>query len=437
MFPVFRYSLFIGFFLLLPIAAFASEPAWEERPYRVRIYVSVTGESGLPREFARSVGERCAVYWGAYWTVQVEEPPFELRELLRTEFAESDELPKEWDDLDKIFIADFSSASLELREYDTATRRLGEKRSFPWGNASKFEDVLICGLHEIFSPLGRVEQSATDYATLSLRAKNLQPSALLIREDVFLPFLRTLDRDGKLTRVDRIPWTVFVAEPEGSEFLGLRCRVESGVRAPLSLRRRGRTAIYALGVPTPPMLTLLHFVPRSAGAAKNIGTLPIYSVYEKIPDEKDAVLLGQTAIDGTFRLEPGAEVRSLQIRDGTALIAQFPIVRGLESVTTIPVPDDVVRLEAEAALLGLQEEMIDQVARRDILKQRMKRYQELGDEKQAREARNELFRLKDATRYYLDLHQLRERFPSEDPIVERRINRLFQDTRKMVDEFLK
>ena len=430
-------SVFVfGVLLFFSVAVFASEPAWEESPYRIRIYVSPSSEVRLPREFAKLVRERCATHWGIYWTVQVEEPTLELLQHLQMEFSE---LPEDWTQFDKVFVAAFSSERLELREFDTATRWRSEKHSFPLGGESKLEDVLLQGLHEVFSPIGRVEQTAAEHVTLLLRGKNLLPSTASIRADIFLPFVRTLDRDAKLIQVERIPWTVLVAESEESKSLGLRYRTESGVRSPLSQRRRGRTEIYALAVPSPPTATQLRFVPRSKTEAKNIGTLPPYSVYEKVPGEKDVVLVGKTATDGSFLLEPSAEraVRFLQIRDDSTLIVQFPIVRGLESVTTIPVPDDVIRLEAEAALLGIQEAMIDQVARRGILNLREKKFREAGDSQQLRDVRSELLRMKDAARYHLELNQLRDRLHSEDPIVERRIDRLFRDTRKMVDAFLR
>ena len=425
-------------FLVLSVAVIASEPAWEESPYRVRIYVLQT-EHRLPRDFVRTVYERCTVFWRTYWTVHIEEPAFELRERLRTEFAASAELPKDWEKLDKIFVADFSSEKMELREFDTATRWLGEKRSFPLGSDSKLDDVLVQGLHEVFSPLGRVEQSGADYATLLLRGKNLRPPATSIRQDIFLPFVQSLDRSAKLTKVERIPWTVLIAERQESESFGLRCRVESGVQAPLHGRRRGQIGIYALAVPTPPTPTQLQFAARSAAMLKSIDTLPSYSVFERIPDEKNTVFLGRTAVDGTFLLEPTAErlVRLLQVRDNTALIAQFPIVRGVEPTAKIPVPDDVVRLEAEAALLGIQEEMIDQVARRDILVLRAKKLEGQGEVQQLRDVRSELLRMKDAARYHWELDQLRERLHSEDPIVERRIGRMFKETRKMVDTYFR
>ena len=434
-----RSVLVFFLFLVLSVAVFASEPVWEDRPYRVRIYVLWEKEQRRPCDFARTIGERCAVLGKTYWTVQVEEPTGKLRERLRTELAESTELPKDWEKLDKVFVAEFSSERLELREFDTMTHWLGEKRSFSVGGESKFADALIQGLHEVFSPLGRIEQASTDHATLVLRGKNLQPPTMSIRQDVFLPFVQVLDRSAKLTKVERIPWTVLVAEPRDSEFPALRCRVESGVQEPFRMRRRGRTEVYALAVPTPLTPTQLQFVARSATPTKNIGTLPTYGIFERIPGEKDSIFLGQATVDGTFQLESDAErsVRLLQVRDNTTLIAQFPIIRGLESATKIPVSDDVVRLEAEAALLGIQEEMIDQVARRNILSLRAKKFAEQGETQQLRDIRSELLRMKDAGRYHRELTQLRERLHSEDPIVERRINRMFQDTRKMVDAFLR
>ncbi len=433
-------KIVVPFFLLFlfAVVGLSEETAWEESPYRVRIYVSTSDDNQLPREFFRTVRERCAVFWGEYWIVQVQTPSVELRDLLRTDFAESSDLPKDWTELDKIFVVDFSSETLQLREFDVATRRLGKKFSFSLGNFSKFDDVLIQGFSDIFSPLGRVEQSDEGQATLSLRGHNLLRNATSVRYETFLPFVRVFDRSAKLTQVDQIPWTVLVAESKEMQHRGLRCRVESGIRAPLSVRRRGRTEIYALSVPTPSTATLLQFVSRSATAVKRIGTLPLYDVYEKLPGEKKPVLIGKSTVDGTFLLEPSAEraVRLLQVRDGTTLIAQFPVIRGVESQARIPVPDDVIRLEAEAALLGIQEEMIDQVARRDILNLRAKKFEEQGDTQRFREIRSELLRMKDANRYHLELNQLRERLRSDDPIVDRRINRLFNETNKMVDAFL-
>jgi hypothetical protein len=100
----------------------------------------------------------------------------------------------------------------------------------------------------------------------------------------------------------------------------------------------------------------------------------------------------------------------------------------------IPIPDDPVRLEAESVIVGLQEQMIDTTARRQILNFRLNKAEESNDKKTASEVRSELSQLKDAPAFLMDLEQIRQRYKSDDPIVQQRMNRLFEDTKKAINK---
>ncbi len=415
--------------------------AWEDRPYNVRIYVAAPTESVspilLPKNLAQTIKERCRLRWGNFWNVDVVESAKELFPTVEVSSDESNpvsELPKEWAGVDKVFFAVLSLNTFEIQEFDTTTHRFGQKITVPLENRAKADDVLIQGLENVFSPLAKLEKFAEGKALLSFRGKNLVPSDTP-SPNALLPFVRVSDRSNQLIAVSRIPWTVL--QPE-SDDTGVQYRLESGVRDPLGARRRGRTEIYALAVQTPMAATTLRLVPRSPKAATH-DTLPHYDVFEKIPGAKTPEKIGRTASDGTFVVEPMAErpVRVLVFRDGVTMVAQLPVVRGVDRDVKVPLPDDAVRLEAQAALIGLQEEMIDQVARRDILKLREKKFEEQGNQQRLRDTRTELLKMKTANRFHLEVNMLRDRFHSDDPIVERRLEKMFKDTRKMVDQFIR
>jgi hypothetical protein len=57
----------------------------------------------------------------------------------------------------------------------------------------------------------------------------------------------------------------------------------------------------------------------------------------------------------------------LFVKSGQALLARVPIVPGAQSVETLELPDDTLRLETEGNIASLQAELVDTVARRAVL----------------------------------------------------------------------
>lgn len=163
--------------------------------------------------------------------------------------------------------------------------------------------------------------------------------------------------------------------------------------------------------------------------------LGVYDVFEALPGETSLRSIGQSDSEGRFILEPDAArpVRICYVKSGSALLARLPVVRGLERELSVPVPDDPVRLRAEATLVGLQEEFIDTQARREILTLRLAKAEKDGDAKRSQTTRIELGKLKDRQRFLNELEMARLRFRSEDAAVQRRIDRMFRETKKVFE----
>ncbi|MBU6175826.1 MAG: hypothetical protein KGQ60_18635, partial [Planctomycetes bacterium] len=67
------------------------------------------------------------------------------------------------------------------------------------------------------------------------------------------------------------------------------------------------------------------------------------------------------------------------IKNGETLLARLPVVTGGQAIEDAKLPDDRVRLQTEAFLRGLQNEVLDIVVRRKILEARIK--QRIADNK--------------------------------------------------------
>lgn len=402
-------------------------------PYRTAVFIFHEEKFPLPdRELVAALSTRCRALIGEFWKLQIEFPDASTADDVRKRFSD----PKPEDEsVDKIIIVEFrqSGCRFEIEEFDTRTRQTGPRIRYAVDDPAKTVDLLVQALFDVFRPVAKLERASQRTATLQLQGSEIfRPEVVStdipVPGGVFMPFLRSRDREGRTVAVVPIPWTVLVVEEIDPMTQLLHCRIESGLHDPFGVRFRGRSEIFALSAATPSVATVLRLQPRSdAESSKN---LPPYEVCEFVPGESTLRSLGRTAPDGTFKLEPVEDraVRNLVIQNGRTIVARLPVVRGWAAECTIPVPDDRVRLEAEAALLGLQEELIDVTARREILSRREQKYRETGDLKKAGEMRNERSRLKDTERFLIELEQTRLRFQSTDPIVRRRLERLFRET---------
>lgn len=471
------------------VAAKESERPFDLTPYRVKVVFVDVPESRdtLPTEqvelMGQSLKKRSQALLGAFWefswidTEHGRESVVQLIEMEKkraSKPARSAVFPIDGrpfndtvndarddgfgEDCDKLFVIVRNrterTESFRITEYDVKTQFLGRSLTVESDRPEKRVDTLMEGLLMAFSPLVRLEQteqrstqSAGQQAEFRVQAARVPQSGndsttssepmslgrIAVQNSVLLPIARSLDRDGRIIASQPIPWTAVLTESVGSDSKLLRGRVVSGLRDPLGMKRRGRTEILALCIPTPNEPTILRLKPRIE-SLPNI--LPPYEVFETIDPSEPLVRIGRTGLDGLFRLEAEASrpIRFCSFRSGRTTITQIPVIRGFQDELSIPVADDPVRLQAEAFVLQLQEEIIDVKARQLILEKQLRKLEELSDgdsrKQEARQSRtrNELNQLKSDSRFLTDLEQAKLRFRSEDPLVQRRIDRLFQDT---------
>ncbi|MGL6193647.1 MAG: hypothetical protein ACRC2T_02355, partial [Thermoguttaceae bacterium] len=231
------------------------------------------------------------------------------------------------------------------------------------------------------------------------------------------------------------------------------CRLESAIKSPLSVRRRGKTELVAIMPKLFEQSTKVTLVPRSsrqeksaksnkgtenqnnhAAKSKQLNYLPRYQIYEKSPDGKFSAKLCETNSRGEFTLpySDNDSVKMLLAKQESTLIAQFPIIQGWQSEVTVAIPDDIIRIAAESALMGIQEDAIDTAARRSILNARLKKCEEDNDTINRDKIRVEIMRLKTKEQFLDQLKLEKYNFQSTDPLVQRRIDAMFEKTTKAI-----
>jgi hypothetical protein len=296
---------------------------------------------------------------------------------------------------------------------------------------------LLC---DTFAPLALVRVSPADdgQAELSFQGSQLLDSAnegLLVRDsDVFQAFLVRTNRAGaNVGKVLEVPWTYLVTDEVKDN--GWSARVYSGTRRPFGARRRAGIDIVALGVKPVGETTQVRF---HAGHDKSIG-LAGYEVFTKSATAKEFQPVGVTDQHGTLFVTKGDyPITLVTLRSEAQLLAQVPVAPGAVAAVDIPIADDTARLLVQETLTTFREQLVDIIARRNILMARARDQLQKGKAEAARDMLDQIGDLPSRANLDRFLANL-ERNPanrSENPRVQAKIDRLFADSRKMMSDYL-
>lgn len=420
-----------------------AQDAWEFTPYRVQVYLSAAPDDLVSAtqlgEIAAHLLDRADTVVGGGWRLDVDAPPPELAAAFSGGLASltAAHLPVLKDPPDKIIIVAVHAAptpSIESREFDYRARQWSSVHARPVNQPRRLAREAFLALTESFSPLARVEEVQSKTALLRLRAEAFAPRdphwPWAAPGDVFRGVLRTNDRAGDASGVQEIPWTVLeVAEVFPT---GVLCHLETGVRGAMSVRR-GRFELFALMVPPTRGDTRLEIRARTADARPLSG----YEVYVTDRAGEKIDRLGRSDRNGSVTVPSGdGRYRILLVKDGQELLARLPIVPGLAPVLSARIPDDAQRLEVEAFVVGLQESVVDLVARRAVLLARAESRLDDKDLAEAEKLIAEVRRMETRDQLQQRILVERRRFASDDPTVQRKIDRLFDDTTKLLGQYL-
>jgi hypothetical protein len=434
----------VGLIGCIPPTVATAQSVWELTPYRIQLILAMAECPELNAVFKadlrRDLTTRIDSTIGATWDVTILPAPPRLRHLLTTniEAATRESLPNV-EEFDKVMLLAVTAGpagyQVAARELDVRTRMFGASVTLPVWQSAKLCDVSFRAIREAFAPLAEIASVEQRVITMRLRAAGLpipDRGLVMVRpSDVFLPVIRWNDREGNPKKIEAISWTYLIVQQCTKDLF--QCKLYSGIRSPLSGRRRGRVEQVALAVHTHGRPTELIVQSRSEPDFVLVG----YDVFGALPDSKITHLIGRT--DGQGRVVIPAiplPVRIVTIKSGRSLLARLPIVPGAIPRQIASIPNDNQRLEAEGFITGLQENLIDLVTRRKVLEFKTKEAMKAGKLDEAGERVAELRSLHTRAEFVRRLEREQQRLTTTDPFVQKKIDMLFADTRKLLEKFL-
>jgi hypothetical protein len=392
--------------------------------------------------------------------------PWQLDSLLRTH--------------DKIFAVSITTTrdelyQIQLREIDCAMRVVGPIVSLTVPVWDAIPRSVAFATQKAFAPMARIEEADLKNATLRVRAGGLivdqdHPAKLFVG-DVLQPYVRRDDRNGVPTLLQNIPWTyVAVAESDG---INAKSAIFTGIRSPLAGRKNKRTRKICLRVrPVTEATDLQMSILRDPSTR-----IPGAEVYRRTPGSEDLSLVARSDWRGVTRIseivnpvafyevvtpvkegekpvlaDPEAKPEKVSlplraplylyyVKHGNTLLARLPLVTGQNPVELAELPDDRRRLESEAFVKGIQSEMLDLVARRQILASRIKQKVEEKKKAEAVQLLKELQEEKSYDTMSESLDTIQRRVLSNDrgpipAVSQKRIDQMFNLTRQMLQRYL-
>jgi hypothetical protein len=435
---------------LTSLAAAQDRVAFEYDPYRVSIWVATDASADVPvslaSELASQLQRDTDQVFDAAWEVQNRVCPASLRTLVATQLEQLGVEPlraadPELLDYDKLLLVACQAREtggwrVGVRELDCRSRTFGEAVYRDAPQRENLPGAALSALVHAFAPIVRIELVDANKAVTRLRAGGLvtdDSPAAVSEGELLQPVIRRNDRSGepRAGGIQRLPYTFL--EVQKREAHRVECLIHTGVRDAVS-GRSGRTERLALRVRPDPRGTRL--VLKSLG--DDATPLVEYDVLTRAP-RKDAELvpLGQSDWQGAIELPSGElPLQFVYVRHGSMTLARVPVVPGLVREQTLSLVNDDLRLLAESYFLAVQNNVMDLVARRELLAARIRLRVEEKDLATAERMLVELRALTSRTELLRQIELQQATYETSDKRLQAKIDKMFAELRKLLTRHL-
>jgi hypothetical protein len=427
------------------------QTAWEYSPYAVSVWLAIDDPAELPEAAQAALCDQLSqladAHIGAPWTLSARPVPASLRgelvasmDFLSAEvvFASEDNIEKTADKLMLIALArDDAQWRIAVRELDVATRQLSPAIARSAADDSALPQGVLQAVVDAFSPLVAVRRVEDDRVEGRLRAGGLaddKDSPILLSAGAPLVcVLRPEDRLGRARsgQVRVVPWTLLeVAQRDGAK---VHCQVHSAQHKPLASRTSLRVKRFALAVRPAARPTELTLQTPGESATPLVD----YELVEQDAKSQEVSLLGRTNQQGRVEIPPAAApFRLLYVRHGDRVLARLPIIPGWQGQVTAPINSDDARLAAAAFIATLRQEIVDTVARRQILAARLQRRIAASELDDAQKLLTEFQRLPTPHDFASRLQTAKPQFAGGHPRGQEHIDKLFADASEALRQYL-
>ncbi|GIW88649.1 MAG: hypothetical protein KatS3mg108_2973 [Isosphaeraceae bacterium] len=358
-------------------------PSIDQRPYRIRAWVSVAPGTPLDRRGR----DRLIAGWrrlierfvGAAWQLEMADGDGPLRGASLKELT-PDSIAPLAPGFDKAWVIEAQrltgtdGVTFTGREFDAATGQVGLVFSEPVRSIDDAARGLFSLCLEMFSPTAEIGAQSEGGVYVRVQGASIPPASSIGQVvsvgSVFRAARVIYNPDGSVRQLTVIPRTYLrVSSLEGPQ---ARCEIISKLRDPLTRLVRGRYKVVAVGVKPTALPTRLRFITTPPDSRPAAG----YTVMARLAPRGPLRVVGTTDREGRVVLEPKF-IRGLAmvrlVAGGTEPLDEFPIMPGEQTDERVVVVDP--RVEAvtlEARLTALRDLLIDQALERGRLEALLK-----------------------------------------------------------------
>lgn len=442
--------------------------AWEYRPYEVVVWIAHSNSwrmQGIEDKLIERIGVRSRLADASAWKLHISRAPNPWNWRLLSENFDrslySGDLQADvlhagsTRNADKLIVVKVSE---ELGEFRTNVQEFDLKTQV-WGaevirkaESADLDLVIFESIKTAFMPVTRIENVHDSDVRVRVRAigiahvaerdeagqwqmRDNTGSPVWVQDsEILMPVIIRNDRRGNLESIKTIDWTFLAIL--GRDGPNLNCTTHSMRRAPLGQRTGGRTERLALCVRAPDRQTTLKLISND----KERIPLPDLEVFSRRPDQPkgtDNEFLGKTDWRGEIVIPPNEDpVRILLVKSGKRPLARVPVVPGLYDRQQTSMPNDEKRLYAEGVTTGLQNELMDNVARRNLISERIRIALEQSNLDKASELLKELRDVPNSQKFNIRLNTEKQRLLLGDDRQKEFINGYFDQLEAASNEFL-
>jgi hypothetical protein len=326
---------------------------------------------------------------------------------------------------------------LAVRELDMTTRELGPGVYREAYSRRELAGDVLDALVSAFTPLVELERAKGNAIAGKLRAAALvddEASPLVVAPgDPLAVVLRIDDRLGRTTSDQVYPLPLTVLSVSSRDGADITCEIHAATRHRLGARASFRLSRYALAVRPPrgPTRVVLQ-TPGDAGRP-----LPDYELVEEGAKGEGVRVVARSDAFGRAEIAAGDRPwRLLYVRHGEHLLARLPIITGRERELVVPLASNDVRLRAEGFVAALEQEVVDTVARRQILTARLRQKIAAKDYDAAQAVLEQLQGLTSSRDFNERLQAARAKYVGDSARSQQHIDDLFLTTRESLTRYL-
>ena len=353
-----------------------------EQIYRVTVTLGVEPGSGIPRREAQRlvsqlkslVDARIGKWWSCSVLLSSAGEPLN-RAMLDHRTAVEWNAALNPTAIEKSFALTLDREGTEFRlsgvEWDRSSQSvtgIEERSTYDRRVIPNYATDLVFAL---FRPLVSITTVDKNQVEMRVRGGELLPPDVSLTPftvgDYISSFTRLLDKNRELKRLQMIPWTQIRVDVADRSYL--KGTIISAFASPLGGSRR-RVEMMGLKIRPPQGLTRLQVIPRGKPDSPMAGYR--VEVLDRLETKEDKVtdrVTLRTDRNGIVVIpaDPTKPLRHLIVYSGAAPLAKAPLIPGHARKLVLEAPDDAPRLNVEAETELLQSELVDVVARREVL----------------------------------------------------------------------